>query len=179
MSKHTQQDRHRAHLASRTEKHSVGNTANLMSLLQGEPSVGRPGEPGKPGFPGERGNSGENGDIGLPGLPGPPGTPGKDGFDGPPGTTSVITFLLSELYCGCSRGALGICTSVNKSVTRPSSFLFYSVWLFCVPSAFHLSFYMRVYISMTMVSSIGWFGKVKLQKDEELAALGPCLGFGN
>lgn len=89
-------------LARRTEKHSVGDT-NLRSLLQGEPSVGRPGEPGKPGFPGERGDSGENGDIGLPGLPGIPGTPGRDGLDGPPGTTpSVIAFLLSELHCGCS-----------------------------------------------------------------------------
>ena len=95
-----------------------------MSLLQGEPSVGRPGKPGKPGFPGERGNAGENGDIGLPGLP---GTPGRGGLDGPPGTTpSVITFLLSELHCGCSRGALSICVSVNKSVKMPNSF-FYSV----------------------------------------------------
>ena len=87
-----------------------------MSLLQGEPSVGRPGEPGKPGYPGERGDSVGNGDIGFPGLPGLPGTPGRDGLDGPPGTTpSVITFLLRELHCGCSRGPLRICVSEQIS----------------------------------------------------------------
>lgn len=85
-------------LASRTEKHSTGDT-NLMSLLQGEPAVAMPGEPGKPGFPGERGNPGESGEIGLPGPPGLPGTPGKDGLDGPPGTRpNVITLHLSELH---------------------------------------------------------------------------------
>lgn len=90
-----------------------------MSLLQGEPAVGRPGEPGKPGFPGERGDSGENGDIGLPGLPGLPGTPGRDGLDGPPGTMpSVITFLLRELHCGCLKGLYAF-VSLNRLVKRP------------------------------------------------------------